>query len=201
MAKHHVLETWSGRQLDLMEPTAEHIYFPDIAWALSRQARFNGHTRGDLPYTVAQHSLWCAWAAQHWFAAPPSVAVHALLHDAHEAYTGDIVHPLKWAVPVDAIQHRLQAAIYAGLLLDPMTPEQRGIVSECDRIALAVEAHHLLPSGGKGWDCSRDLPPDARLQFWEPMPAQTVRGAFFGAWFTLRRGLPLPDSLEDVAEL
>lgn len=201
MAECNVMETWRGRHLDLLDPDGADICIEDIAWALSRQARFNGHTHGRFAYTVAQHSLWCAWAAQHWFQASPELALHALLHDATEAYMGDIVSPLKAALGVAMIEQRLQAAIYTGLGIEAMRGEQAGIVAECDRIALAVEAYHLLASNGKGWACARDLPVGARQHFWVPMQGTAVYQVFVVAWETLRKGLTLPDRLEEVAAL
>jgi hypothetical protein len=50
------IETVSGRLVDLADPQAEDIVAEDIAWALSREPRFGGHTISAIPYSVAQHS-------------------------------------------------------------------------------------------------------------------------------------------------
>jgi hypothetical protein len=47
----------SGRRLDLLDPTAVDIEIEDIAHGLAFVARWNGQTRGDWPYSVAEHSL------------------------------------------------------------------------------------------------------------------------------------------------
>lgn len=47
----------SGRRLDLLDPSPLDIEIEDIAHGLSRVARWNGQTRGDWAFTVAQHSL------------------------------------------------------------------------------------------------------------------------------------------------
>lgn len=54
------IETVTGRQIDLSNPNVSDISVEDIAWGLSRQARFAGHTITDIPYSVAQHSCYVA---------------------------------------------------------------------------------------------------------------------------------------------
>lgn len=54
------IETVSGRQIDLMNPSVGDINIDDVAWGLSRQVRFAGHTITDIPYSVAQHSVHVA---------------------------------------------------------------------------------------------------------------------------------------------
>lgn len=67
----------------------------DVAHALALQNRFNGHTT--RPYSVAEHSLLVADIAL-FDGATVAQQLAALMHDAHEAYTGDVVSPVKWAV-------------------------------------------------------------------------------------------------------
>ena len=47
----------SGRRLDLLDPAPLDIEVNDIAHGLAFVARWNGQTRGDWPYSVAEHSL------------------------------------------------------------------------------------------------------------------------------------------------
>ena len=47
----------SGRRLNVIEPSPLDIEIEDIAYGLSRVARWNGQTIGDHPYSVAQHSM------------------------------------------------------------------------------------------------------------------------------------------------
>lgn len=82
-----VFNTQSGLLVDINNPTADMINTGDIAHALSNTCRFNGHT-SDF-YSVAQHSLLVAVLA------PKELRLEALLHDASEAYLGDVIKPLK----------------------------------------------------------------------------------------------------------
>ena len=47
----------SGRRLDLLDPTPVDIEIEDIAHGLAFVARWNGQTKGDFAYSVAEHSL------------------------------------------------------------------------------------------------------------------------------------------------
>ena len=47
----------SGRRLDLLDPTPVDIEIEDIAHGLAFVARWNGQTRGDWAFSVAEHSL------------------------------------------------------------------------------------------------------------------------------------------------
>lgn len=88
---HTWLQTHSGIAFDLLEPRAEDVRLDDIALALSRINRFAGHTHM-AGYNVAQHSyLVMDLMPQH---CSPHLKLAALLHDAHEAYTGDITTPV-----------------------------------------------------------------------------------------------------------
>lgn len=66
------IETVSGRSVDILHPSKSDIDINDIAWALSRISRFAGHTVTEIPYNVAQHSVYVAQLAESlvkWIAA------------------------------------------------------------------------------------------------------------------------------------
>lgn len=85
------ITTASGTEVYLPRPTTDMISIDDIARALSNIARWNGQTR--QPFTVAQHSVMVCWMA------PNELKKAALMHDAAEAYLGDVSRPLKELVP------------------------------------------------------------------------------------------------------
>ena len=82
------LETASGLKFDPLNPKPDQITIEDIAHALSQVCRFAGHTRHF--YSVAQHSYLGS------FLVPEEDAKWFLLHDASEAYIGDLISPLKY---------------------------------------------------------------------------------------------------------
>ncbi|SFT43964.1 5'-deoxynucleotidase YfbR [Pseudovibrio denitrificans] len=88
------ITTRYGRKWDLLNPQARAVSFWEVAEVLARIPRFNGHTR--MPYSVAQH---CCLAHDHVCEGDhPELRLLALLHDAHEAYIGDILTPVKKAL-------------------------------------------------------------------------------------------------------
>lgn len=128
----------SGTLIDLRDPRPEFICLTDIATALSRLCRFTGHT-SDF-YSVAQHAVLvsrvCAAKDAKW----------GLLHDAAEAYLGDVSTPLKRLLPeyarlerrwLDAIAERFSLPSYR------IPPS----VDEADRLLLNAELGSLFPPG------------------------------------------------------
>lgn len=112
----------------------------DIAIALSREARFNGHTTEF--YSVAQHSLFVSNLL------PPDNALEGLLHDATEAYMRDIPSPLKKLLfDYQKLEKRMDRAIRKKFGLPPIMSK---IVKDCDLLALWHEMHsftqHEVPS-------------------------------------------------------
>ena len=89
----------SGRRLDLLDPTPVDVEIEDIAHGLAFVARWNGQTKGDFPYSVAEHSILVEEIfARLQPAASPKERLAALLHDAPEYVIGDMISPVKAAV-------------------------------------------------------------------------------------------------------
>lgn len=98
------ITTHSGHSVHMASPTPRMIDPVDIGRSLSRICRFGGHTRQH--YSVAQH---CVLASQF---VPAEHQLTALMHDATEAYIGDMVSPLKALMPeFKRIEGRFWAAI------------------------------------------------------------------------------------------
>lgn len=90
VAKPGAIQTWKRHRVDPLDLKPEDIDIEDIAHALARQCRYNGHTGGHL--SVARHSIW---VADHLEPQGEYLQLWGLLHDAAEAYLGDLVRPLK----------------------------------------------------------------------------------------------------------
>ncbi len=194
--KHTVEMHPSGLLVDLADPRPEHIEIEDIAWSLSRTARFNGASGGEFAYSVAQHSVWVAMAVRRFWGRDASVALLSLLHDAHEAYTGDIVAPMKRMESlhpaIAEIEERLQRVIHAALDLPWPGANERRLIKQADTLASIVEAHHLVPSRGVHWETPPSEVPRVILDtFRTPLPPMLAYEQFMEAYCDLVAGRPL----------
>lgn len=134
----------SGRRLDLLDPTPVDIEIEDIAHGLAFVARWNGQTRGDWPYSVAEHSLL---VEEIFSRLNPGTAARwrlaALLHDAPEYVIGDMISPVKAAVGpgYGALDERLQAAIHLRFGLPAALPAAiKKEIKRADRVSAWLEA-------------------------------------------------------------
>jgi len=163
----------------------------DIALALSRQPRYGGH--GKFFYSVAQHSVYVAYQAA------PENRLYALLHDAHEAYTGDIPGPLKELLGkgILRIERRLQEAIHESLGLDrvPSVAVEEDII-RADKSLLYPEYHALYDE--YIWSVNGVEPAKVEI---EKMSMDNARELFLAVYFTLRQRnveVPTPRRLRNA---
>lgn len=115
------IKTYSGHYIDVFNPDPDAIDIRDIAHALSLTARWGGHTKSF--YSVGSHSIWVAANL------PDEFKLEGLLHDAAEAYIGDMPKPIKRHLPdFNALETILDKAIRSkfGLPLE-MSPEVKKI--------------------------------------------------------------------------
>lgn len=122
-------------------PNASMIDIDDIAWSLAHQCRYNGYT--PTHYSVAEHCVLIAyWLLKH---RSRMVALGGLLHDAAEAYTGDIPRPFKVHIPNWAsIEDSVNAAIETKFELPPCLL-QHPAVKEADTRILMDEKIKFFP--------------------------------------------------------
>jgi hypothetical protein len=125
----------NGAYFDFLNPGGSQWGAREISIALSKVCRFAGHCSGF--YSVAEHSVLVAKLV------PPEHRLAALLHDAHEAFTGDLTYPLKRLLGqlVRDIEDRIDAELFArfgvALPLDPC-------IKEADRWMLHIEQRRLM---------------------------------------------------------
>jgi uncharacterized protein len=141
----------SGRRLDLLDPSPLDIEIEDIAHGLARVARWNGQTKGDNAFSVAQHCVLVEAIFTH---ITPSVTprdrLAALLHDASEYVVGDMISPFKAALGYDykAFENRLLAAIHVRFGLPANLPAPLvDSIKSVDRMAAYLEATQLAGFG------------------------------------------------------
>lgn len=173
-----VIQTYSGRMVDVRALTARDIVLSDVARPLSRLCRFNGHTR-DF-YSVAQHCVLVSLLVQDERRRAEKARAEArakgevanvvsldpldwlqaerwgLLHDAHEAWLGDVPRPLK---ELGSCAHewawRIDAAVQQWAGMHELSASVRNLVSAMDHVALATEKLDVLVHHDRvwpGWD-------------------------------------------------
>ncbi|MCF6233801.1 MAG: HD family hydrolase [Rhodobacteraceae bacterium] len=137
----------SGRRLDLLDPTPLDIEIEDIAHGLAFVARWNGQTKGDFAYSVAEHSLLVEEIYSYQNpTAPIKWRLAALLHDAPEYVIGDMISPVKSAVGpgYSALDDRLTAAIHIRFGLPATLPTAvKKAIKRADKISAWLEAVQL----------------------------------------------------------
>jgi len=156
-------EAYTGRFVDLMDPKPEQISLADIAQGLSAAPRFGGQI--SRFYSVAEHSVRCAEEAERMMLSQPA-RLATLFHDAHEAYTGDIIAPVKQVLLLDGdalprLQHRLDVAIAAKFELQ-LELFKLPVVKLIDDAVMFHEAAGLKYSHGIGEHWGND-------EYYEPL--------------------------------
>lgn len=134
----------SGRRLDLLDPTPMDIEIQDIAHGLAFVARWNGQTRGDWAYSVAEHSI----LVEDIFtrlepAIDPRWRLAALLHDAPEYVIGDMISPVKAALGAEygEMDSRIAAAVHRRFGLPAQIPAAiKRSIKHADKISARLEA-------------------------------------------------------------
>jgi uncharacterized protein len=130
------LQTVSGRWVNPFDPDPSQLDAGDIARALANQCRFGGHCR--VFYSVAQHSVIVSELVEQ-RGGDVEDAFAALMHDATEAYLGDMPHPLKHRSPLGAAfreaEGDLERALRERFGIKPDVPD----IKPLDRALLATE--------------------------------------------------------------
>jgi 5'-deoxynucleotidase YfbR-like HD superfamily hydrolase len=177
----------SGRRLDLLDPSPLDIEIEDIAHGLARVARWNGQTRGDHIFSVAQHTLLTGEVARRRAGSgyDRRLALAVLLHDAPEYVIGDMISPFKVVMggSYKAVERRLLDAIHLrfGLPAD-LPPQVAAIVKAADLGAAFLEATAL--AGFSAAEARRffgprpALPAAVELDYLTPWPADTAKQRF-----------------------
>lgn len=174
----------SGRRLDLLDPSPLDVELADIAHGLARVARWNGQTRGDHAFSVAQHSLIVETIFLR--LNPISKAddlLFALLHDAPEYVIGDMISPFKSVVGggYKSVEKRLEAAVHLRFGLPPHAgTDLKDRIKKADTVAAYFEATELagfsMPEAQKFFGLPRGITKD--MIDIEPTPALVAQSRF-----------------------
>ena len=202
------LQTFTGKKIDLINPTREMVDIEDIAHSLSMICRYNGHCR-DF-YSVAEHSVMVeAMGSQILLrreaerysgrlSAPPKPtseivqqSLALLLHDAAEAYIGDLTTPLKRglesvgydaafpapegrASKIEMLEYRWLLAIGEAFGLGDRLAEPSDVMRQADEKVMTVEVPMLFHPVQSCWWETRNRPRSGEMviQCWTPEKAR-----------------------------
>ena len=159
----------SGAYFDLLDPAGSDFTIHDIAHGLSHTCRYAGQCNGF--YSVAEHS----WHTS--FLVPEHLQLAALMHDAAEAFIGDVTRPLKSLLPdYKRIERGVEDAIAARFGIIGMDAPE---VKRADLAMLAAEQAQIMPSHADAWAVLGGIiPAPVDVVMWTPPVAK--------AWFLHR---------------
>lgn len=168
------IQTYTGKQFWPLDPRPEHICIEDIAHALSNLCRYTGHT--NKFYCVAQHSCFASHLV------PSKFALWGLLHDAAEAYIGDMSRPLKGMLPeFKQIENKIMIAVCGKFgLFFPEPPA----VKQIDDALLATEMQTFMEKPPKPWTLPE--PPIPQFDIY-PMTSKQCEDWFLVRFKTLSK--------------
>lgn len=130
----------SGKRFDLLDPASSDFDIEDIAHGLAHVCRYAGQCQ--MFYSVAEHSLLVSETVEQF-------ALEALMHDAAEAFIGDITRPLKQLLPeYKAIESLIEQVISQRFGLQG---EAKAVIKEADLRVLAAEQHQVMAKGCADW--------------------------------------------------
>ncbi len=166
--------TYTGRKYWPADPRVEDIHIGDIAHGLAMLCRYTGHTA--YFYSVAEHSVLVSLMV------PPELALEALLHDASEAYLGDIGRPLKhFLLDYQEIEKRNDRVIRERFLLPPT---EHRLVKAADSDILHTEMRALCKLLPPGTAIPGEFRPGTQIFCW---PWQAAEIAFLNRYQALLR--------------
>lgn len=167
--KPNSIKVKSGAYLDLADPDPAAIDLPSIAAGLANTCRFSGQC--PKFYSVAEHCFHMTSLAKS-RGMPREILVAALLHDASEAYLGDIVSPLKSLLPkYKLLEARMMWAIEVALGVQIL--KYASTVHELDMIMLKSEKLEMWPDDCEEWpELSNVRSYLIGIQYWTPEVAE-----------------------------
>lgn len=160
-----------GHYVDMVSPDPNSIDIFSISAALSKICRFGGHC--PKFYSVAEHSVHAVTLAMKDLQ-PEDVLRAILLHDASEAYVGDMVKPLKLTMPqyVEA-ELRFERAIEQAFEVSLSSHHET--IKHYDRAMLKAEKIAMWPQDSEEWQGFSEIDSrDVKLRYWLPGEAQRI---------------------------
>lgn len=164
----NTIKVSAGHYVDLASPDPETIEIRSIAAALSKTCRFGGHC--PRFYTVAEHSVHAVGLAMQDNITEEAMRA-ILLHDATEAYVGDVVKPLKAMLPeYQVIESNIEQAVSARFNIDFV--RYGDVVKRYDRLMLKAEKIQMWPDDREEFGFAGLEHRPVIFQFWSPLLAE-----------------------------
>ena len=173
------IQTYTGRCFWPFDPRTEDIDILDIAHALSNLCRFGGHC--NTFYSVAEHSV----RASH--LVPDDVALWALLHDASEAYLGDVVRPIKHQARFLKFYRPIEQAVMLSIVFKfGLCLAEPAEVAWADDVMLRTEQRDLMSSPPCDWVRKAGIEPLAEIIV--PATPRVAKENFLQRFYSLTGG-------------
>ncbi len=175
-------QTWvltrSGRAFDLVDLDPNEVDIEDIAYSLGNLCRYTGHP--EPFFSVAEHSVVMSRLVSR------PARIHALVHDAPEAYVNDLATPVKLLFPdYKALENRVEVVIYEHFEIEPPNREILKEIKDADVRMHMTERVQLLPAPPKPWARNHPEGPFSyRLPCWGLKDAGPI---YLGAFKQLRK--------------
>lgn len=172
------MQTIGGRRVSIVHPHPEDLDVEDIAHALSMQCRYNGHVKKF--YSVAEHSVLVARLLED-AGYSPDVQFVGLLHDAPEAYVGDLIRPVKVLCgDYHKVEERMWVRAFVPRFdLPAVMPDA---VKWADNLALFMERRDLLAAPPAEWVGEHELASQVRPWATHALPPTRAKEDFLD-WF------------------
>ncbi|HWK30224.1 MAG TPA: hypothetical protein VNS09_26890 [Solirubrobacter sp.] len=163
------IQTLSGRRVNPLDARPEDIDIADVAGALANLCRFGGHSRAF--YSVAQHSVIVCDQLEALGATRDELRA-ALLHDAAEAYLGDLPHPIKHRSELGAAFKAAETQLEAVIAERFALPDASARVKPLDRALLAAERRVFSRVSWPWPELDGVEPLDVTIEPWPPERAR-----------------------------
>lgn len=167
----NTIKVWGGQYVDLLNPDPDTIDLESIAHALSMMCRFGGHA--PRFYSVAEHSVLACKIANA-DCKDNEVLRAVLMHDATEAFVGDMVKPLKVAMPeYRKVEEKVETAVGVRFGID--FHKHAATIKHYDRAMLKAEKIHFWPEDSEEWFGFSEIDErDVKFCEYAPLQARSV---------------------------
>ena len=176
----NTIKVRAGHYVDLLDPDPSTLEIESIASSLSKICRYGGHCK--YFYSVAEHCVMCCKLAREDEQSQDFIRA-LLLHDASEAYLGDMVKPLKVALrDYQGVEANFEKIVSKAFNVDLLGHHQT--IKKYDLELLKIEKESLFDDIQEEWDLLKGIQSrKLQLNYWSPHQAEYE---FLKAWNNVR---------------